>query len=261
MKIQIASDLHLDLLQQRFPGYRVIEPADADVLVIAGDIHAGIAALDVFADWPVPVVYVNGNHEAYGHEYASVVEDLRQRSAGSGVHYLEREQWVLGGVRFVGCCLWTDYLVTGDDRETAMAQSGRMLNDHRLIRNGAGLFSPADALRLHQLSRAWLETVLATPFDGPTVVVSHHAPHPASIHPRFAGSSINAAFASDLTALMGKAQVWIHGHVHDSFDYEIGGTRVIANPRGYARNRHAADTPTQVDWENLLFQPALVIEV
>ncbi|HEY8605893.1 MAG TPA: metallophosphoesterase [Noviherbaspirillum sp.] len=261
MKIQIASDLHLDLLQQRFPGYRVIAPADADVLVIAGDIHAGDGALATFADWPVPVVYVMGNHEGYHHEYGELIAQLRARSAGTQVHFLEHDECQIGGVRFLGCCLWTDYLVAGGDREPLMAQANAMLYDHRFIRHGDRLFLAADALQQHLRSRAWLEERLAAPFDGPTVVVTHHAPHAGSIHPRFAGSPVNAAFASDLTALMGKPAAWIHGHVHDSFDYIVNGTRVIANPRGYARNRNAAENPAQIEWENPLFQAGLVIAV
>lgn len=64
MKIQVASDLHLEFLDQRFPDYRVIEYTDADVLIIAGDIHRNTKAISAFADWPVPVIYVHGNHEA-----------------------------------------------------------------------------------------------------------------------------------------------------------------------------------------------------
>lgn len=261
MKIQIASDLHLDLLQEQFPGYRAVEHAGADVLVIAGDIHAGLGAFEAFADWPVPVVYVSGNHEAYHHEYGSLIQQMRERSAGSDFHYLEQEQRVIGGVRFLGCCLWTDYLVTGGERQELMAQADQHLYDHRLIRHGAGLFAAADALQVHQRSRDWLEAALATPFDGPTVVVTHHGPHPRSIHPRYEGSPINAAFVSDLTPLMGKAAAWLHGHVHDSFDYAVDGTRIVANPRGYALNRKAAESVEQIDWENKAFQPSLVIEV
>jgi Calcineurin-like phosphoesterase len=261
MKIQIASDLHLDLLQQRFPGYRAIEAADADVLVIAGDIHAGLGALDTFADWPVPVIYVMGNHEGYHHEYGTLIAQLRERSAGTALHFLERDSRVIGGVRFLGCCLWTDYLVTGDEPEPLMEQANRMLYDHRLIRHGEGLFLAADALSQHRQSRAWLEAELAQPFAGATVVVTHHGPHPGSVHPRYAGSPINAAFVSDLTPLMGRAAAWIHGHVHDSFDYVVNGTRVVANPRGYARNRHAAENPEQIEWENPLFDKRMVIEV
>ena len=93
------------------------------------------------------------------------------------------------------------------------------------------------------------------------MVVTHHSPHPHSIHPRFAGSPLNAAFVSDLSPLMGKAKLWIHGHVHDSFDYELAGTRVIANPRGYALNRRAATEIGMVEWENPMFDARLVVEV
>lgn len=65
---------------------------------------------------------------------------------------------------------------------------------------------------------------------------------------------LNACFVSDLEAriLRWQPQLWMHGHTHDSFDYRIGATRVIANPRGYARDGVA---------ENKSFDPGLVIEV
>ena len=28
-------------------------------------------------------------------------------------------------------------------------------------------------------------------------------------------------------------KLWVHGHTHSSFDYNIHGTRVVCNPRGY----------------------------
>lgn len=261
MKIQIASDLHLDLLQEQFPGYRAVEPADADVLVIAGDIHHGAAAIEAFADWPVPVIYVNGNHEAYHEHYPELIARLRNTAAGSSVHYLEGDACVIGGVRFLGCCLWTDYRFSELGQEAAMAEAEKILYDHRLIRTDDGLFSTADALRMHEASRDWLAARLDESFDGPTVVVTHHSPHPNSVHPRFAGSPLNAAFVSDLSPLMGKAKLWIHGHVHDSFDYELAGTRVIANPRGYALNRRAAAEIGMVEWENPRFDAGLVVEV
>ena len=261
MKIQIASDLHLDILQQQFPGYRVIEPADADILVIAGDIHHGAGALEVFADWPVPVVYVNGNHEAYHEHYPELIATLRQSTANSHIRYLENAEWQIGGVRFLGCCLWTDYQFSELTQEEAMAESEKILYDHKLITTDEGLFSAAHALRMHEASRDWLAQKLDEAFDGKTIVVTHHSPHPNSVHPRFAGSPLNAAFVSDLSALMGKAALWIHGHVHDSFDYMLNGTRVVANPRGYALNRRAAKSLEELDWENKAFNAQLVVEV
>jgi Icc-related predicted phosphoesterase len=261
MKIQFASDLHYEFLEEQFPDYRLIEPADADVLVIAGDIHRGAMAIETFADWPVPVVYVHGNHEMYREQYNELLAELRARAKGSNVHFLEQGEVVLDGVRFLGCCLWTDYQLAPHPMATAMQAAEATLPDHRLINIDGNLFSASDAQRIHAQSRAWLEQKLAADFAGPTVVVSHHGPHPYSVHERFAGSIINAAFVSDLTPLLGRAKLWIHGHVHNSFDYEVAGTRIVTNPRGYATNRLAAASPEQLTWENPDFEPHRVVEV
>lgn len=261
MKIQIASDLHLEFLARRFPDYRVVEPAEADVLVIAGDIHKGNRAIEAFRDWPIPVLYVHGNHEAYHHDYAEMVKSLRETAEGTNVRVLECDEHVHGGIRFLGCCLWTDYRLYGDRQAEAMAEAERTLIDHELIKLNGNFFLPRDAEALHLSSRAWLENKLQESFNGPTVVITHHAPHPASIHPRFAGSLLNPAFITDLGPLVEQADVWIHGHVHDSFDYRVGKTRVIANPRGYTLNRSDAQSTAELQWENPMFDARMVIEV
>ena len=114
------------------------------------------------------------------------------------------------------------------------------------------LFAPADAAALFDRHASWLEARLATPFSGPTVVVTHHAPSPRSIHPRFAGLPLNVCFVSDTEHLLEGRRValWIHGHTHDSFDYVANGTRVVCNPRGYAKNGIN---------ENPAFDPGLII--
>ena len=102
---------------------------------------------------------------------------------------------------------------------------------------------------------AWLEQALGQPHTaGPTVVITHHAPTPKSIHPRFAGSLLNTNFVSDVQALIQarRPDLWIHGHTHDSFDYVVGATRVLCNARGYARDGVA---------ENANFDPALTVAV
>ncbi|MDO8905958.1 metallophosphoesterase [Hydrogenophaga sp.] len=264
MRIQLASDLHLEFLARAFPGQRTLLPApDADLLVLAGDIGKGAAAIELFADWPMPVVYLAGNHEAYGHRWAEVVEQCRRASAGTSVQFLERNVAMLDGVRILGCTLWTDYCLFGAQaQEPHMNNAQARLNDHRLIRNADGsLFSPADALLEHERSRAWLIAELSTPFDGVTVVATHHAPHPGSVHPRYAGDPLNAAFASDLTELMPHAQLWLHGHVHDSFDYTVEGCRVVANPRGYGRNIGAVSRAEELLFENPSFKGSLILEV
>ncbi|WP_050478338.1 metallophosphoesterase [Herbaspirillum rhizosphaerae] len=267
MKIQIASDLHLERMRD-FPGYRAVEPTDADVLVIAGDIHNGTSAIDAFADWPVPAIYVHGNHEAYDAQYPVVVDDIRRHADahGGNVIHLENNARVIGGVRFLGCCLWTDYALQQDGvepltLEAAMEEAGKILYDHRVITMPDGIFLPQHALQLHRQSRHWLERQLAQDFDGPTVVVTHHGVHPQSIHARFAGSPLNPGFISDLTPLLAQADLWIHGHVHDSFDYEVAGCRVVTNPRGYALNLRQAGSLEELEWENPHFNPQLVVEI
>jgi predicted phosphodiesterase len=258
MKIQIASDLHLEFLLKRHPGHRIVEPTDADVLVLAGDIANGLDGLRQFADWPVPVVYVSGNHEFYDGDYDAVQASLTHASIGN-VRYLEKGETVIGGVRFLGCCLWTDYALHGDV-DAAMRTATGFIVDHAKIRKGAGLFSPRDALALHQESHAWLARKLDQPFAGKTVVVTHHAPHPSSVHAVYADHPANPSFVSDLTPLLGKSALWIHGHTHSSFHYRVKDTEVVANPCGYPQNRTEPDA-RQLRFENAEFNPRYVVEV
>lgn len=160
----------------------------------------------------------------------------------------------MGGVRFVGATLWTDFVLFGVRRKNlAMAASAKFMRDFKVIRSADGsVFTPADSRALFAEQYAWLASVLEEPFHGPTVVITHHAPTPRSVHPCFADSLVSAAFASDCTALMGQAVLWTHGHTHDSFDYTMKGTRVVCSPRGYC--------PEGVV-ENPDFNPSLCIDV
>lgn len=264
MKIQIASDLHLEHLARSFPGETLIRPAhQADVLVLAGDVAQASNAIALFGNWPVPVLYVLGNHEAYGGCMESVREELTAASRGTSVRVLEREVADFGGVRFLGCTLWTDYrLRSNRTQRQLMEHAGLRINDHRLIRTRSGeLFSPEHALRDHEISRTWLASELSRFYDGKTVVITHHAPHPLSVHPRYAGDPTNAAFASDLTELLQLADIWLHGHVHDSFDYKVAGCRVVANPRGYVRNSSSVQDVGSLQFENSAFEQCCVIDI
>jgi Icc-related predicted phosphoesterase len=143
-----------------------------------------------------------------------------------------------------------------------MEYAGTRLNDHFLIRTTDPLrFTPEDALREHERSRTWLERELARPYKGKTVVVTHHGPHPLSVHPRYVGDLLNAAFVSNLDHLLEKADLWLHGHVHDSFDYRVGRCRVVANPLGYARDTHSAPEAKDLVYENRAFQWACILDV
>lgn len=263
MKIQVASDLHLEFLQRIFPGERLIAPAnDADVLVLAGDIANGLQAIELFADWPVPVLYVAGNHEFYSQSFEQTRIDLRKAAEGTSVRFLDNDIADFGGVRFLGCTLWTDYRLHCNRTQRQLMENAELrINDHNIIRTQEGRFTAAQALEQHEQSRKWLERALAEPYDGKTVVISHHGPHPLSVHPRYIGDITNAAFVSQLDELLSEADLWLHGHVHDTFDYIVEGCRVVANPLGYARNRYEARNPGGLRFENPLFQWAFVVDL
>lgn len=265
MNIQLASDLHLDLLHPRWPQERLISQAqDADVLVLAGDIHKGTLAVETFAQWSaqshVPIIYIAGNHEFYGDSLDAVEQRLRESAAAAGIHYLQQDALILGGVRFLGCTMWTDYrLRSMYSQAHVMEDVQQRVQDHFHIQTGSQAFTPQDALDQHAASRRWLTQELAKPFDGKTVVITHHGPHPLSVHPRYVGDKRNGAYVSDLSALMPNVDLWLHGHVHDSFDYQVGRCRVVANPAGYVRNRALAASKEDFQFENPLFDKTLVI--
>lgn len=252
MKLHVVSDLHLS------QGALALPETDADVVVLAGDVARPAQALDFATALPKPVLYVPGNHEFYGAGIDETRAALRRLCEGTNVRLLDDDVAVRAGVRFVGSTLWTDFAVEGDAlRERAMQECARQIRDFSRIRidaDGGRAFTPADAAARFAAHARFLREALAAPFAGPTVVITHHAPSPRSIHPRFRESLLNACFVSDLEHLMDGARVplWIHGHTHDSFDYAVNGTRILCNPRGYVRNGAV---------ENPRFDAGLVIDL
>ncbi len=229
LRMHVLSDLHLSMHGLELP------EVDADITVLAGDITRPAAAMQWAARIPRPVLFVPGNHEFYGGAIDQVRAQLQHEADKNSVQLLDEQACVINGVRILGATLWSDFDLFGvAQREQAMAQAQSMIRDFQVIRNAdASIFAPADARALFAQQYAWLQRELAKPHPGPTVVITHHAPCPKSVHQRFADSPLSAAFVSDCTALMGQAQLWIHGHTHDSFDYVQNGTRVVCNPRGY----------------------------
>lgn len=263
LRIQIASDLHHEFVARSpFPHARLISPAaDADLLVLAGDVDADAQGIARYANWPVPVVYVAGNHEFYGREMLATRARIRRAASRTAVTYMERSRLDVGPVRILGCTLWTDYKLNPNASQEAQLEAAqRQLADHRLIRIGREAFTSEHALDQHEMAREWLEEQLHLQHDGATVVVTHHGPHPWSVHKRYSGDPVNAAFVSDLSDLMGHVDLWIHGHVHDSFDYTVGRCRVIANPLGYP-TQNLAESEEDMRFENSNFQRELVVEV
>ena len=228
MRIRILSDLHLEL------GAYVAPAADADVVVLAGDIDNGVAAIDwARKSFNVPVLYVPGNHEYYDGYYQSVHSALHA-CAGGQLRLLDCDEWRHAGVRFLGCTLWSDFSLLEDGkRAAAMDVLRRYIPDYRTIGFDDRRFQPEDSAALCARHRAWLAAKLAAPFNGPTVVITHFVPHRGSIAPRFADNFANPAFIVPLDEHMGRAALWIHGHTHNAFDYTVNGTRIVSNPRGY----------------------------
>jgi predicted phosphodiesterase len=237
MKLNILSDLHLS------QGGLPLPDTDADAVILAGDIARPEQALEWASRFAKPVLYVPGNHEFYGSSIPGTLNRLRQLCAGTPVQVLDRDGVHLGGVRFLGATLWTDFLLDGEGEARALAVETalRLMRDFQRIHVDEAQtesFTPSHCAASFARDSAWLAGKLAQPHDGPTVVITHHAPSPRSIHPRFAGSPLNACFVSDARYLLDgeRAQLWVHGHTHDTFDYTMNGTRVVCNPRGYARD-------------------------
>ncbi|MCP5371449.1 MAG: metallophosphoesterase [Hyphomicrobiales bacterium] len=258
-RIAVMSDLHVEFdraeaARRRLPGAgrgQLGPDLDglagrADAVVLAGDIDIGEDAVDyagaVAARLGLPVILVAGNHEYYGGVLPEVRDAMRRRAAaGGGVHLLEDSavELNLGGraVRFLGTTLWTDFALYGTARQRAdMAAAAGLMSDFRVIEAQAGRpLKPQDTVDLHGRALAWLRRELAAPFTGPTVVVSHHAPSSRSVADRYRDDPLSAAFASRLDRVVetSGAALWVHGHMHGSSDYTLGGTRVVCNPRGY----------------------------
>lgn len=270
MKINLVSDLHLDIS-------KYLELPGGDVLIIAGDAcesrtlvkeHHSTKILDRvpgafpcsdFFEFEVSkykkVFYVLGNHEHYGGKLwktKSAIEAVMPPN----VTVLENQSELYEGILFVGATLWTD-MNRGDS--WTMTAIKDYMNDYRAItyhypQYGAyHKMRPQDTVNMHIESRRYIEKTVSENADIPVVVITHMAPSSLSVHDRFKGEWSNAAYYSDLSNLIldnPNIKVWVHGHMHDPSDYEIGTCRVIANPRGY------------VPWESINgFDPGFSFEV
>jgi len=247
MKLHILSDLHTE--------FHSFDPpqTDADIVVLAGDIGVGTGGIEWAARQFIekPVIYVPGNHEYYDHDIG-LTDELKSR-APDNIHVLDNDSREIGGVRFLGATLWTDFRLNGEGEAWSSRQvAKRSIYDFTAIRNGDRRFTPDDSVGLHETSKAWLVNELHKPFNGPTVVVTHHLPAVPSIASQYRNDPLNPAFASRLEEVIEthRPALWIHGHTHVACDYEIFGTRVVCNPRGY---------PAESSGKGFL--PVLVVEV
>lgn len=255
VKIQLMSDLHLEA----HPAYRPHPAPGAELLVLAGDIGSyqpgsrledgdfGLARFSPLRGWPVPVLYVPGNHEYDDRDFDATHEQLRAACARLGITWLEREVFVAGDIRFVGTTLWADFdalvLQPGapeptvqeqlKQRDKAFRAANYYLRKANALRHGQPML--AEGWREQSLvCQAWLREALAQPFAGTTVVVTHFAPSLRSADPRYGATPATAGFCNSLQDLLAQAQWWLHGHLHCQHDYVEAGCRVVANTLGYA---------------------------
>ncbi|MCJ8057181.1 metallophosphoesterase [Shinella curvata] len=255
MRVWIISDLHCEF---GVP-FTQPTPADADVLVCAGDLLTrGIVPS---MEWlsrniasSLPVVLVAGNHEFYG---SAVLESLKGARKAAGrypnIHFLENDAVDISGVRFIGGTLWTDFRVLQGDPQLAMTAAQSGMNDFRKIKLSKmpySKFKPIHAYRQHMETRAFLASELEMARTRTTVVVTHHAPSRQSLPSEFQSDPLSPCYASDLESLILATQpaLWVHGHTHNRNDYLVGASRVVSNPRGYPG-------------EHVDFDPAFTVEI
>jgi len=247
MKIQIVSDLHLE-----FSDINIQNQNDADVLILGGDIMIAEKVLKPESEYGVRfrdflkrvsfqfphVIYIAGNHEFYGGYWKKGLEQLRLAcGVHENIYFLERDTKVIDDVVFVGGTLWTD--MNKFDPLTLHAVRD-MMNDYRSINNdekGFTKLKPADTCERHRETRDYIKQIVSMNKDKKIVVVGHHAPSYQSVHEMYRGDTLmNGAYYSSLEDIMldnPQIRLWTHGHMHNTFDYMVGDTRVICNPRGY----------------------------
>jgi predicted phosphodiesterase len=262
VKLWILNDLHLELTR----GWD-LPPVGArptyDVLVLAGDI---ITRMERGVKWIIervtdrPVVYVGGNHEAYGVDIDITLEKARAAAKGTNVFVLENEKIQIEHVTFLGAVGWTDFNLFAD-QERAMRAAGDVMNDYRKIRidNYSRRLRPAHTLARHMETRAFLQGELSKPKVGLRVVITHHGFHAEAVSRGHEHELISAAYTSD--AAIDGADLWIYGHTHEHRDFRVNSaragstTRVVTNAKGYGPwNKNET-------WENASFDVNFVIEI
>jgi predicted phosphodiesterase len=268
MRIAVCSDLHLE-----FGPLELKNTENADVLILSGDIcvakdlhfketkrhETWMAFFEQVSAEFKNVIYIMGNHEHYHGDFAKSYGYLRSAlSELTNIHVLEKEFVTFGDVTFIAGTLWTD--MNKEDPSTLYGIKGYM-NDYRIIEDSAnpvhyrdsdgnfhtrtGKFSPEQSVVEHKAMLKLIDEVTAGMPSEKFVIVGHHAPSKLSTKPQYQDDvMVNGAYSSDLSEFIldrPMIKVWTHGHTHHTFDYMIGSTRIVCNPRGYHGYEDRAD--------------------
>ena len=217
------------------------------------------------------VIYILGNHEHYHGDFATthnIIKSMLESNALSNVYLLDNEIKQIDDVTFIGGTLWTD--MNKEDPITLYHMKS-MMNDFRCVTNSnrvvsyktyeqingvdnrerpifrerVGKFSPEDAVDEFKKFTGYIQQIVEGKFDQKFVVAGHHAPSRSSTHARYADDTVmNGGYSSSLDDYIidhPQIKLWTHGHTHHNFDYCIGSTRVVCNPRGYINYEESAD--------------------
>lgn len=228
MRVRIYSDLHHEI-----EAWDVPDCTGVDLVILAGDVDKkGRGVRWANEAFNSTVVYVSGNHEFYDGHLDRTFEKMQSAAAGH-VHILENQVLVLGNLRILGTTAWTDFSSTGD-HVAACSIARQWMSDFKYIRADSNYrrLRPDDVIAKNHVAKAWLREELAKEFAGKTVVVTHHAPSPLVIGDEHDGH-LTASYTNDWHDLISQADVWVFGHTHTAVDTELGGCRVISNPKGY----------------------------
>jgi hypothetical protein len=267
--IRILSDLHNEFKPFTLPE---LETDKDDILVLAGDIGVveNPSSLKCVKPW-IPrfkhTIMIQGNHELYGSSLLRALpkqkEIFKDEIASGKCSVVNNEIVRVDNISFICATLWTNYN-GGNPYVMEAVRSG--LNDYNYIRTGdygapyLRKIVPRDIFSEFVTSHHFIfDSVAKEKAAGQkTVVATHHGPSRKSIHPHYEGDIVNWGYVSELDQeiMDNGPNLYVHGHVHSSFDYMIGDTRVITNPRGYVRVYNGQQFP-----ENGDFNPILRIEV
>lgn len=235
MKIQILSDLHLELHRDRGKSFiDSMDPTDVDVLVLPGDITSlanperSVKHLSAIAEKYKHVVYVPGNHECWGldsshvHPLSKGLEDVIPN-----LHVLTVDSPVeIDGQRFVGDIGWYPAI-----KDPLLALMKKDWPDFQYISNFEPWYDDQNSL---------LREFIAKELKQSDIMVTHFLPFTLSVNQRWRGQASNCFFLSEFDSFIAEGplpKLWLHGHTHDPCDYEIEGMRVVCNPRGHYQMR------------------------
>jgi predicted phosphodiesterase len=246
MRIRVFSDLHLEFSDHKFDHIWTPSEEDKDtVLLLAGDIDVGRSSGEFMEELCRHFKYVLricGNHEFYNHEFDTVLQFWRdfEVMGPHNFHFLNSDKRVIDGVRFLGGTMWTGFN-KADPVTMVHAQQG--MNDYHTIKRGGKFLSPYYILEQHKEFMNFLNKELETPFDGPTVVMTHHSPGNHLKRRGCPAFGTDHCYFADLEELIGNTDIklWVHGHTHEQWDYMINETRVVCNPYGYHNYRTNPD--------------------